>query len=135
MYSCPEELDPKNVCVRGKNIVRKGNVRWTPPAQPRDPHPLIRDRKIPVSNLMRKLGLQMFNNTGPLVADIPQPCRVEIPLSQHIGAPTQPTVKPGDRVHVGDVIGEIPAGQLGCPVHASIEGIVQSVDHCVRIER
>ncbi len=135
MYSCPEDLDPKNACVRGKNIVRKSEVRWTPPAQPRDTHPLIRDRKIPVSNLMRKLGLKVFNNTGPLVSDIPQPRSVEIPLSQHIGAPAQPTVKPGDRVRIGDVIGEIPAGQLGCPIHASMDGMVRAVDHCVRIEQ
>ena len=134
MYACPEDLQPKDACVRGKMIVRKSGFRWTPPAAPSDPHPLIRDRKIPVSNLMRKLGLTVFENTGPLRADIPEPVRVDIPLSQHVGAPATPTVKVGDRVRTGDVIGEVPEGQLGCPVHASMDGVVTAVSNSVVIE-
>ncbi|MFH1740537.1 MAG: 4Fe-4S dicluster domain-containing protein [bacterium] len=135
MYACPEDLDPKNVCVQGKTIIKQSDARWTPPAQPYDPHPLIGDRKIPVANLMRKLGLTIFENKGPLLPDIPQPLRVNIPLRQHIGAPATPTVKVGDKVGVGDVIGQVPEDQLGCPVHASIEGTVAAVNDSVIIER
>ena len=134
MYACPEDLDPKNACVRGKVLVRKSEVRWTPPAAPRDPHPLVGDRRIPVANLMRKLGLTIFDNTGPLVPEIPEPHQVDIPLAQHVGAPATPTVKVGDRVQVGDVIGQVSEDQLGCPVHASMDGVVTAVADSVVIE-
>ena len=47
-------------------------------------------------------------------------------MSQHIGAPATPTVKPGERVRAGQKIGEAPAG-LGAAVHSSIDGTVVSV--------
>ena len=34
------------------------------------------------------------------------PALVYIPLQQHIGAPCEPTVKPGDHVKMGQVIGQ-----------------------------
>ena len=36
---------------------------------------------------------------------MPLPSSVEIPLSQHIGAPSKPIVKAGDKVYVGTIIG------------------------------
>lgn len=51
---------------------------------------------------------------------------VVIPMSMHIGAPSKPLVKKGDRVLVGQVIGE-PVGGLGLPVHSSISGTVTDV--------
>ncbi|RLF51219.1 MAG: hypothetical protein DRN19_03170, partial [Thermoplasmata archaeon] len=111
------------------------DLKWTPPAEPSEPHPLIRDRKIPVANLMRRLGLNVFENKGPLLKETPQPNRVEIPLRQHIGAPASATVKGGDGVRVGDVIGDVSEDKLGCPVHASIDGTVTSVNESVVIER
>ncbi len=57
---------------------------------------------------------------------LPEPPFVSIPLSQHIGAHATPTVKPGDHVNIGTVIGEVTAG-LGCPVHASVSGTVKEI--------
>lgn len=53
---------------------------------------------------------------------------VSLSLSQNIGAPCSPTVKPGDYVKIGDVIGEISDSALGCPVHSSISGTVISIN-------
>lgn len=53
--------------------------------------------------------------------------RVVIPVGMHIGAPSAPIVKKGDRVAVGQVIAE-PIGGLGLPVHASISGTVTEVE-------
>ncbi len=52
---------------------------------------------------------------------------VAIPLNQHIGTPCEPLVKPGDRVLMGQVIGDVPAGALGVPVHASVSGTVKEI--------
>ncbi|MBQ5960236.1 MAG: electron transport complex subunit RsxC [Firmicutes bacterium] len=48
------------------------------------------------------------------------------PMSQHIGAPCKPTVKKGDQVLRGQVIGE-PQGYMSVPVHSSVSGIVKDV--------
>ena len=53
--------------------------------------------------------------------------RVTLNLRQHIGSPCEPTVKAGDRVAAGDVVGQVPQDALGTPVHASIGGVVRQV--------
>lgn len=61
---------------------------------------------------------------------MPPPDRVVIPMSMHIGAPCAPTVKAGDLVKVGQVIGE-PAGFVSAPIHASVSGKVAAIDDIV----
>ncbi len=56
----------------------------------------------------------------------PAPSKVVIPLSQHIGAPAKPQVKRGDKVVIGQVIGEA-GGFVSSSVHSSIAGTVLSV--------
>ena len=54
------------------------------------------------------------------------PSVVSVAMSQHIGAPCQPLVKVGDRVTVGQKIGD---GQGLCvPVHASVSGTVTAIE-------
>ena len=43
------------------------------------------------------------------LAEKHQPASVQIPLKQHIGAAAEAVVKVGDRVRMGDLIGQIPA--------------------------
>ncbi len=45
-------------------------------------------------------------------------------MSQHIGAPCNPIVKKGDRVLVGQVIGEA-TGFVSAPIHSSVSGTVK----------
>ena len=56
-----------------------------------------------------------------------QPSIVHIPMSQHIGAPCNPTVKVGDQVKVGQVVGTSDAF-VSADVHASVSGEVVAVD-------
>jgi len=56
----------------------------------------------------------------------PAPDTVVIPLSQHIGAPCKPLVKKGDKVTVGQKIGDNTG--LCCPVHASVSGEVTAIE-------
>ena len=72
-------------------------------------------------------------SAGKKITALATPKQVIIPLSQHIGAPAQAVVKPGDRVKCGDVIGEIPEQALGARIHASMDGVVKSVDGAVVI--
>lgn len=54
------------------------------------------------------------------------PSEVEIVMSQHIGAPANPTVKAGDKVYVGTLIGEA-GGFVSAPVHSSVSGTVKKI--------
>jgi electron transport complex protein RnfC len=47
-------------------------------------------------------------------------------MQQHIGAPCKPTVKKGDHVYLGQVIGDSEAF-VCAPIHASVSGTVQQV--------
>lgn len=51
---------------------------------------------------------------------------IVIPMSQHIGAPAEPIVKKGDKVLVGQKIGEA-KGFISANVHASVSGVVKNV--------
>ena len=58
----------------------------------------------------------------------PAPDVVYIPLSQHIGAPAKPVVKPGDKVKIGQVIGEA-GGFVSTNIHASVSGMVMKLEN------
>ncbi|OPZ67791.1 MAG: Electron transport complex protein RnfC [Firmicutes bacterium ADurb.Bin467] len=55
-----------------------------------------------------------------------RPSVVAIPLTQHIGASCKPLVKPGDKVLLGQKIGE-PDGFMSVAVHASVSGVVKGI--------
>ncbi len=130
LYSCPEDLDPKNACVQSKGKLRAAGKFWPKEdvqARQWDAHPMEPYRHIPLKKLMHRLGLDRFVNKGPLVDATVRPAAYRIPLQQHLGVPAEPTVRPGERVQAGQLIGAVPAGKLGAPVHASVTGTVRSV--------
>ncbi len=57
---------------------------------------------------------------------IPVPETVTLPMLQHIGVPCTPTVKKGDYVAVGQVIGDSDK-YISTPIHASVSGKVASI--------
>jgi len=126
MMACPEDLDPKNVCVQAKAVVRERGVNWKG-SPTREPHPLFDGRRTPIRRLKNKLGLREFRDEGPLLDETLRPERVVIPLRQHVGVAARPVVQPGDTVRAGQIVGDVAPDQLGCPVHASIEGRVAEV--------
>lgn len=50
------------------------------------------------------------------------------PMSMHIGAPAKPTVKVGDHVKVGTIVGEA-QGVISANVHASVSGEVIAIEN------
>ena len=57
---------------------------------------------------------------------MPPPEKVILPMQQHIGVPCIPTVKKGDHVYVGTVVGDSEA-YVSAPVHASVSGTVTEI--------
>ena len=85
-------------------------------------------RRVPISRLRARLGLDKYNVKAPLDESYIVVDHVRIKLSQHIGAPAVPCVKVGDTVKEGQKIGEAVENALSLPVHASIGGIVTEVN-------
>lgn len=132
LISCPEDLDPKDVCAQNKRRLMDEKQRWeNPPFNPNRPAAHMNNRKTPTSRLIQKLDLAQFRNLGPLVEDLPAVDKVGIKLKQHIGAPCEPVVTVGQRVSKGQAVGQRPVTDgkpaLGAPVHASIDGVVSDV--------
>ena len=134
LYACPEDLDPKNVCVQAKPLARERGLTFKGDPATITPHPLAEFRRVPMRRLIARLGLGEFNNVGPLVDHSFSPHKVKILLKQHAGAPAVPVVKCGDRVRVGDLLAVPPEGKLGARVHASIDGVVRVTGDAVFIE-
>ena len=66
-------------------------------------------------------------NTAEMsVVRIPAPPFVQIPMNQNIGAPCTPTVKAGDRVLVGQLIGDSDA-YVSAPIYSSVSGTVREI--------
>jgi Na+-translocating ferredoxin:NAD+ oxidoreductase RnfC subunit len=132
LYACPENLSPRDVCVAAKSDLREMKKGFKNSAlntgREARPHPVREERKVPVSKLIKRLGLADYNSDAPYLEHDYRPRRVRIYMSQHVGVPCAPTVAVGQSVKKGDVAGNLPADKLGCPVHASIDGKVSKVN-------
>ncbi len=63
---------------------------------------------------------------------IPAPEVVAISMAQHIGAPCEPCVAVGDKVKIGQKIGDSEAF-MSAPVHASISGVVKEIKDVMNV--
>jgi Na+-translocating ferredoxin:NAD+ oxidoreductase RnfC subunit len=138
LWACPEDLDPRNVCVVTKRDLKKRD-KWLSPEQlqrlAQDVHPLKSYRGVPTGRLTRRLGLDRYSAAAPLRADVPEPSTVAIPLQQHIGLAAIPVAAEGAEVKLGDMVAKEVASGLSVPIHASLTGIVRSVDDTIVVDR
>jgi Na+-translocating ferredoxin:NAD+ oxidoreductase RnfC subunit len=132
LYSCPENLNPREVCAASRADLREMKVGFKNSAlnkgQVPAAHPVREERKVPVSKLIKRLGLADYDVDAPWLEHDYKPSRVRIALSQHIGVPCSPKVSVGDLVKKGWMIGDVPADKPGTPVHASISGGISKVN-------
>jgi Na+-translocating ferredoxin:NAD+ oxidoreductase RnfC subunit len=132
LYSCPEDLDPKNVCTQNKRRLAAQKQRWqNPPFNPRRPEMHLENRKAPMSRLIQKLGLARFHNEGPLDNQLLAAEKVGVKLKQHLGTACERVVGAGQRVVKGQLLGRPPSADgkpaLGAAVHASLDGTVTAI--------
>lgn len=125
-YACPLDLSPMAAYRQIKAQLRAAG--WRNERHKRwdlSPHPFREHRRVPTHRLIARLGLTAYEDPPlPFYPEALTPPEVRIPLQQHTGVPAFPVVKEGDRVAVGDLVGDIPEGKLGARVHASIAGTV-----------
>ncbi|MDR1491094.1 MAG: SLBB domain-containing protein [Desulfovibrio sp.] len=135
-YSCPMELSPRRINQAVKASLREARKNYGGARDICADLQLWRDfRKIPVPRLAARIGIAPYMGLEtPYLGDI-EPSTVFLSLRQHIGAPAQPVVRPGDKVKAGDLIAEIPENALGARLHASIDGVVARTEGGIEIKR
>lgn len=126
LFSCPQGLSPRTLITEYKTGLRQAGVK-IPSDRVAKPVKESREyRKAPEHRLEARLGLSKYNKEAPLVDEVAAMSKVKVLLSQHIGAPALPCVKKGDKVRIGQKIGE-PGQGLSVAIHASIDGNVIEV--------
>ncbi len=136
VWGCPVELAPGRVMAILKEELRRQNIvnpfRERPSAV-RSSRAGIRP---PVSSLIWRLGLQKYYYSVPLQPEPAQVPIVRLELQQHIGKPCRPVVKTGDVVKARQIVADVSADELGCPLHSPFKGIITSItDQWIEIQK
>jgi Na+-translocating ferredoxin:NAD+ oxidoreductase RnfC subunit len=126
LYACPEDLYPKEACDDGKRAQRAAGLKFVQ-QKPVEPHPMKEYRRVPLSQLRRRLQVEEYEKETPYMEVDCRPEAVRIKLRQHAGQAATAVVRQGQRVKLGEVVGRVEEGKLGAHVHASIEGKVRAV--------
>ena len=125
-FACPMNISPREVNAQIKKVLMREGIKWEG-ADKTLAGSVFRDiRSIPTGRLIQRLNLGKYD-LHPGFAGVFSPSMLTIPLAQHIGAPATCVVSVGDRVHKGEMIGEIPGGVMGARVHTGIGGVVEAV--------
>ena len=135
MYACPEDLDPKTVCVQNKPMARERGLTFKGDPKSITPHPMAEFRRVPMRRLIARLGLGEFNNEGPLKEHKFAPRKVNSAARSSMPACRRfRWSRCGDRVREGDLLAVPQQGKLGARIHASIDGVATVTDDAVVIE-
>ena len=133
VYVCPMLLSPDRISYMVRAEMAQRKVKPERPESTRV-EPVRPYRLVPHQRIVERTGLGPYEREltfrGRVEAD-----RVTIPMAQHFGAQARPVVEAGERVRCGQLVGDVGKGELGAKVHASIEGVVVSVNSNVVIER
>jgi len=127
LYSCPEELYPKEACDHSKAVLREQGFKWTGKMDVKA-HPMRDGRHVPIKSLMRKLHVETYDSPAPLRDGVLDTQKAVLPLKQSAGAPTVPIVRVGDMVEAGQAISEPAPNALGAFIHAPFKARVSSIE-------
>jgi len=136
LWACPMSLSPRVIFREFKKKLNEAGIK--------NPHtniepktdPQRKFRGIPTDRLTARLGLTEYDIRPPFRDNPWDVTSVKILLNQHVGAPSIPTVKAGERVTKNQQIAKIPDKKLGAVYHASITGAVTKTDsNSITIEK
>lgn len=125
-YSCVQNLSPRMLLAACKAELRKAGIKPQPvknEVKVNENRPL---RQVPMSRLTSRIGLTEYNKPAPIIEAVPEFKKVTVLLSQHIGAPSVPIVKKGDKVTEKQLIANVADG-LSVALHSPVNGVVTAV--------
>lgn len=126
-YSCYQGLSPATIIGELKARLREKGVK--------NPHNKVEltvnefrnGRKVPMERLVARLGLTEYDNASILEDKLYKTGKVKLKLKQNAGIPSRVTVKQGNIVNKGDILGVIDEDKLGVFLHASISGVITRI--------
>lgn len=130
IYSCTMGLTPHRINSELKANLAKSGFKFKKMLEEYEVDDEVRNaRKVPTNRLLGRLNLKHYYGFDIKLNKTPvKPSTVKISLQQHIGAKSEPLVKEGMSVKVGDLIADIPKGKLGARIHASIDGKIAVIN-------
>lgn len=131
--ACCQGISPKAVINEYKALLAKNKMRYVGKEEVQ-PAPEREYRMIPSERWASVLGVAKYDKLPKYVGAQTDFSKVEILLSQHIGAPSVATVKDGDMVQKGDKIADSAEG-LSLPQYASICGKAYVYEKKIIIEK
>lgn len=127
-YACVMDLQPWKFNTMLKRELGSRGIKSPHHNAPTTAIPFREGKQFNVYRLVSRLGLTKYDLPAPMVVTDKTFTKVNLLLSQHIGAPAVAIVNVGDHVERGQVVGEIPDGKLSSRVIASISGEVIAAD-------
>jgi Na+-translocating ferredoxin:NAD+ oxidoreductase RnfC subunit len=124
VIACPMGISPRQVNLHVKDALDKQGIKYDNTQEEYTIDPMREYRGVFPRNILIKMGLTPYENMSLTTMKKVEVGKVTIPLKMHIGAPSMPVVKVGDKVKEGDLIADIPQDALGAKIHASIMGEV-----------
>ncbi len=125
--ACCQDISPKDVILHLKGILAKNKMRFVASGTAYAPDADRKYHMIASEKWEDILGVLKFDYVTRYIPEQMKADKVEILMSQHIGAPSVPAVSVGDTVEEGQLIANCGAG-LSVPQYASIGGKVIFAD-------
>lgn len=127
-FVCPMDLSPKRAFAEILKGLRAAGAKNPHSLAPKAVHEFNRYRKMSKERLINRYVLRDYDSHDlPLTKAGPVE-KVSLSLTQAIGAPCLPVVKEGDKVVKGELVARIQDNKLGANLHASISGVIKSVN-------
>jgi len=126
LYSCPEDLYPREACDQGKAELKELGIRYQQ-LKPVKVHPIKEGRRVLLKQLMKRIDVLKYDKHTPYIEERLLPSQVKILLKQHVGLPAKPIIKIGAIVNEGTLIADVEEGKLGAKLHSSISGKVTQI--------
>ncbi len=128
LYSCTQGLSPRSLLAAAKNGLRASGIKPIETPKTKEVSDARRLRMIPLSRLRSRLGLDPYNKSAPISEEQIKPKKLKIALSQHIGAPSVPVVKKGDKLEANQMIAAGMDNALSVAVHTPYSGTVTDIN-------
>ncbi len=136
LYSCPMYLSPRAVNFVAKDKLKAQGYQYADEYKKiYSEHIEMREnRLLPTSRLSLRIDVQQYMDQQTPDKGFYLPQYVDIALNQHIGMAAKATVKVGDKVNKGALIGKVDQDKVGAQIHASIDGEVVLVGSSIKIK-
>ena len=128
-FACPMGLYPRQVNAYVKQALAKEGIRYQRVEEDWQARDAREFRKVSSHRIATRLGVDKYYDYEIDRLVELSPDTIEIPLKQHIGAPSTAVVNVQDTVQAGQLVGAAAAAGLGANIHCGIAGVVAKADN------